>query len=477
MNFAVRKFPGYGKLSGKSIDELRAGERVAVAEGKDDPLDFVLWKAAKTQRTGGRTIRQPLWPGPPGLAHRVLGDELRPARRARSTSTAAAWTCSSRTTRTRSRRARAHSASRSCATGCTTAFSTSTTRRCPSRWATSSPSATCSQRYDGETLRFFMLRTHYRSPFNFSDAHLDDARAALTPAVHGAASRCRRAEAALDWAQPQAAAFRAAMNDDFNTPAALAVLFELAGEAEPHARRRADRADQAPGRDAGRPAAGTARATCKAARRSTRRRSRRASPRARRRRRRVTSRRPTASATSCSRKASCSRTRPRAPPGSRPERLAQRTMPRAAAARRARLLGRRLPPPRQARPGDAQADPEVRRGAAAKPRRRLHHAGALDRRPADLGEGRAVGVGQVRRSRSAGRRPASRRLRCSRSTPRALRDAGLSAAQVRVPARPGAPLRRRPRARASSGRRWTTKPSSTSWWPSAASAAGRPRCS
>ena len=64
-------------------------------------------------------------------------------------------------------------------TGCTTASSTSTTRRCRSRSATSSPSATCSKRYDGETLRFFMLRTHYRSPFNFSDAHLDDARTAL----------------------------------------------------------------------------------------------------------------------------------------------------------------------------------------------------------------------------------------------------------------------------------------------------------
>ena len=47
VNYSVRKFPGYGKLSGKSLDELRAGERVAVLDGKEDPLDFVLWKAAK----------------------------------------------------------------------------------------------------------------------------------------------------------------------------------------------------------------------------------------------------------------------------------------------------------------------------------------------------------------------------------------------------------------------------------------------
>ncbi len=47
VNFAVRQFPGYGKLSGKSVDELRAGERVAVLEDKEDPLDFVMWKSAK----------------------------------------------------------------------------------------------------------------------------------------------------------------------------------------------------------------------------------------------------------------------------------------------------------------------------------------------------------------------------------------------------------------------------------------------
>jgi cysteinyl-tRNA synthetase len=86
------------------------------------------------------------------------------------------------------------------------------------------------ERYDGETLRFFMLRTHYRSPFNFSDAHLDDARAALTR-LYTTLQSVPPADAPLDWSLPQAAAFRAAMNDDFNTPGALAVLFELASEA------------------------------------------------------------------------------------------------------------------------------------------------------------------------------------------------------------------------------------------------------
>ena len=87
------------------------------------------------------------------------------------------------------------------------------------------------QRYDGETLRFFMLRTHYRSPFNFSDNNLDDARSALRrlytalDAVQASAQGHQ-----IDWSEPRCAAFRAAMDDDFNTPGAVAVLFDLAGE-------------------------------------------------------------------------------------------------------------------------------------------------------------------------------------------------------------------------------------------------------
>jgi len=84
-------------------------------------------------------------------------------------------------------------------------------------------------RYDGETLRFFMLRTHYRSPFNFSDANLEDARAALQR-LYTALDTVAPGASELDWSLPQAAAFRAAMNEDFNTPVALAVLFELANE-------------------------------------------------------------------------------------------------------------------------------------------------------------------------------------------------------------------------------------------------------
>jgi len=85
------------------------------------------------------------------------------------------------------------------------------------------------ERYDGETLRFFMLRTHYRSPVNFSAANLDDARSALRR-LYIALDGLDLPESELDWTAPAAAAFRAAMNDDFNTPLALAALFELAAE-------------------------------------------------------------------------------------------------------------------------------------------------------------------------------------------------------------------------------------------------------
>ena len=110
------------------------------------------------------------------------------------------------------------------------------------------------KKYDAEVVRFFILRAHYRSPLNYSDAHLDDAKGALTrlytalknppspsiplpPAGEGSPfpspvyGRGARGEGAVDWNEPQAQRFKAAMDDDFNTPEAVAVLFDLANEA------------------------------------------------------------------------------------------------------------------------------------------------------------------------------------------------------------------------------------------------------
>jgi cysteinyl-tRNA synthetase len=85
------------------------------------------------------------------------------------------------------------------------------------------------KQYDAETVRFFIVRAHYRSALNYSDAHLDDARQALKR-LYTALSLVAPAQVAIDWTEPHAARFKAAMDEDFGTPEAIAVLFDLAGE-------------------------------------------------------------------------------------------------------------------------------------------------------------------------------------------------------------------------------------------------------
>ena len=85
------------------------------------------------------------------------------------------------------------------------------------------------KKFDPEVVRFFILRAHYRSPLNYSDAHLDDARASLTR-LYLALRGFNAGETGVNWGTPQAIRFKAAMDDDFNTPEAIAVLFDLAGE-------------------------------------------------------------------------------------------------------------------------------------------------------------------------------------------------------------------------------------------------------
>lgn len=85
------------------------------------------------------------------------------------------------------------------------------------------------EKYKAEVVRFFILRAHYRSPLNYSDQHLDDANLALTR-LYTALRGYDLSDSAIDWQHPQAARFKDAMNDDFNTPEAMAVLFDLANE-------------------------------------------------------------------------------------------------------------------------------------------------------------------------------------------------------------------------------------------------------
>ena len=85
------------------------------------------------------------------------------------------------------------------------------------------------EKYDPEVLRFFVLRAHYRSPLNYSDAALEDARAGLVR-FYTALKDMPAESAAINWNDPYAKRFAEAMNDDFNTPVAVAVLFDMASE-------------------------------------------------------------------------------------------------------------------------------------------------------------------------------------------------------------------------------------------------------
>ena len=85
------------------------------------------------------------------------------------------------------------------------------------------------EKFDAETIRFFIVRAHYRSPLNYSDVHLQDAKGALKR-LYTALQAVPAADVSIDWTDPMAARFKAAMDEDFGTPEAVAVLFELASE-------------------------------------------------------------------------------------------------------------------------------------------------------------------------------------------------------------------------------------------------------
>ena len=224
--YSVRGFSGYGQLSGKSLDELRAGERVEVDRSKRDPMDFVLWKAAKP---GEPAWDSPWGPGRPGwhiecsaMSAELLGNHFDihgggqdlqfPHHENEIAQSEGAHGCKFVNYWLHNGFVRVDNEKMSKSLG-----NFFTIRE-------------VLKNYDAEVVRFFILRAHYRSPLNYSDAHLDDARAALTRLY--TALKSAPLEVGLpDWADPAAAAFRAAMDDDFNTPEALAVLFELAGEA------------------------------------------------------------------------------------------------------------------------------------------------------------------------------------------------------------------------------------------------------
>ena len=224
VNYAVRRFQGYGKLSGKSLDELRAGERVEVDPSKQDPLDFVLWKRSKPE--------EPSWPsrwgeGRPGwhiecsaMSARLLGEqfdihgggedlqfphhenEIAQSEGASGVHFVNYWM---------------HNA-----------FVQVDKEKMSKSLGNFFTVRDILKKYDPEVVRFFILRAHYRSPLNHSDANLDDAKNALARLYTALKDTKTEATIKLDWDEAHAGRFKAAMDDDFGTPEAVAVLFELA---------------------------------------------------------------------------------------------------------------------------------------------------------------------------------------------------------------------------------------------------------
>jgi len=221
--YAVNRFNGYGKLSGKNIDDLQAGERVDVDTAKRDPLDFVLWKMAKPG--------EPYWDSPWGQGRPGWHIE-----------------CSAMSTCCLGNHFDIHGG------GMDLQFPHHENEIAQSEGATGEPFVNywmhngfvrvneekmskslgnfftvreVLKQYRPEVIRFFILSSHYRSPLNYSDEQLDDAGVALTR-LYTALRGVDIADVVID--ADFRLRFEQAMDDDFNTPVALAVLFDLARE-------------------------------------------------------------------------------------------------------------------------------------------------------------------------------------------------------------------------------------------------------
>jgi cysteinyl-tRNA synthetase len=230
VNFSVRKFPSYGKLSGKSLDELRAGERVAVAGAKQDPLDFVLWKSAKASEPDEAKWKSPYGVGRPGwhiecsaMSCALLGEHFDihgggadlqfPHHENEIAQSEAALDGSHPMANYWMHNGFVNVDNEKMSKSLGNFFTIREVLKV----------------YDPEVVRFFIIRTHYRSPLNYSDVHLDDAKGSLKR-LYTALDLVAAADVTIDWANPYGARFKAAMNEDFGTPEAVAVLFDLAGE-------------------------------------------------------------------------------------------------------------------------------------------------------------------------------------------------------------------------------------------------------
>jgi cysteinyl-tRNA synthetase len=223
--YAVASFADYGRLSGKRLADLRAGARVDIEESKRDPLDFVLWKRAKP---GEPSWASPWGEGRPGwhiecsaMSTALLGsqldihgggadlqfphheNEIAQSEGAHPGTFVRYWM---------------HNG-----------FVRVDDEKMSKSLGNFFTIREVLKAFDPEVLRLFVLRAHYRSPLNYSDVHLEDARASLMR-LYTALSAGVPPAATPDWHHPDCRRFADALNDDFNTPVAMSVLFDLVTE-------------------------------------------------------------------------------------------------------------------------------------------------------------------------------------------------------------------------------------------------------
>ena len=243
VNYAVRQFKGYGKLSGKSLDDLRAGERVAVSSGKRDPLDFVLWKAAKDDEPAESKWQSPYGLGRPGwhiecsaMSHALLGmpldihgggpdlkfphheNEIAQSEGAFGGEMASIWMHCGPLMVDADKMSKSLGNFR-------------TIRQTIAADVADDQATYEANPREAEMLRFFIVRNHYRSTQNYAPDNLYDAQKAIDRLYQPLANIPPAAQNGIDWDSPYAQRFRDAMNDDFNTAGAVAVLFDLASQA------------------------------------------------------------------------------------------------------------------------------------------------------------------------------------------------------------------------------------------------------
>jgi len=227
--YGVRSFPDYGKLSRRNLDELRAGERVAVAEAKKDPLDFVLWKAAKPGEAKWPSI---FGEGRPGwhiecsaMSCNELGFPF--------DIHGGGWDLQFPHHENEIAQSEGASGRKFVNYWLHAAFlnidNEKMSKSTGNFWFLRDVLDKLDARQGSEQVRFFLMRAHYRSEINFSWDTLEDAGNTLR-GFYTALREVPPADVALDWSNPYAARFRDAMNDDFDTPIAFAVLHDLRGE-------------------------------------------------------------------------------------------------------------------------------------------------------------------------------------------------------------------------------------------------------